>query len=277
MGLTTENSPVTIYQIYVLTNVVNKKKYVGQTCGNVGRRWAAHKSASKKRCKLHFHYAILKYGPENFALEVVAFTFTKPHADELEEAWIKQLDTIDRSLGYNCTLGGEGARHTPDVRKKISQARMGKPGPQWNEEQRRNRSDSQKGEKGNNWGKKASEETRQKMSLAHSGENNHCFGLTGSLHPHFGHKHTEEHLLKMSVGMSGEKNHRFGKPGTMLGKIQSEEAKTIISVKAKARFAGGAVNSFSGKKHSEETKKKMRDAWARRRELIELEKIFTED
>jgi len=63
-------------------------------------------------------------------------------------------------------------------------------------------------------GKKLSDETRRKMSLAKSKENHPMFGKTGENNQNFGKKHSEETRRKMSIAHSG--------------KHHSEEAKNII-------------------------------------------------
>jgi group I intron endonuclease len=98
------------YKIYIVTNLINLKKYVGQTVQAVLRRWQQHKSAAKTKKILHFHRAINKYGPENFKIEWLASAFTKEDANYLEEQWIREFKTYLPEFGYNSTYGGEEAR-----------------------------------------------------------------------------------------------------------------------------------------------------------------------
>ena len=67
------------------------------------------------------------------------------------------------------------------------------------EETRQKLSAAQSGENNPNFGKPPSEETRQKMSDAHSGEKNHNFGK----------HHSEETRKKMSDAHSGEKHYNW--------------------------------------------------------------------
>jgi len=72
-------------------------------------------------------------------------------------------------------------------------------------------------------GCKRSQETRDKQSVAMSGENNPMFGKfgenhpnygrTGISHPMFGQHHTPEARDKMSAAASGENNPMFGRTG----------------------------------------------------------------
>lgn len=63
---------------------------------------------------------------------------------------------------------------------------------------------------GSNLGVKASEETRRKMSLAHSGPRNHFYRVTGSAHPNYGKKQTEELKKALSEKHSGAGNPMHG-------------------------------------------------------------------
>ena len=85
-----------------------------------------------------------------------------------------------------------------------------------------------------------SEETRQKLSEAKSGENN----------PMFGKNHAEETRQKISEAKIGENNPQFGKTGedsSRFGKTHTEEAKQKIGKASKGRIP------------SEETRQKIRE------------------
>jgi group I intron endonuclease len=53
-------------KIYVVTNKINGKQYVGQTVRDLGDRLKRHFNDAEKGDNLYFHRAILKYGKENF-------------------------------------------------------------------------------------------------------------------------------------------------------------------------------------------------------------------
>jgi len=92
--------------IYVVTNLVNGKQYVGLTTTSLEQRWERHlEQVFRKEASL-IHKAIAEFKEENFTIEVVA------HASNIEELrfnerkWIQKLNTIAPN-GYNVTLGGE--------------------------------------------------------------------------------------------------------------------------------------------------------------------------
>lgn len=94
--------------IYLITNKINNKKYVGKTTQSIEKRWEEHISDSKKeRCEIRPLYrAIRKYGIENFIIKEIE----KGSADilsEREQYWIQYYNTYED--GYNATLGGDGS------------------------------------------------------------------------------------------------------------------------------------------------------------------------
>ena len=59
--------------IYMATNKVNGKRYIGQTIGKFERRKKKHISDAKsERDSFYFHSAIRKYGPENLEWQVLS-------------------------------------------------------------------------------------------------------------------------------------------------------------------------------------------------------------
>lgn len=93
----------------------------------------------------------------------------------------------------------------------------------FSEEHKKKIGDAQRGEKGNNYGKKASEETRKKLSDARRGDKNHFFGKTHTgetkkkiSDANAGHVCTEENKYKISKALKGKytgENHSQWKGG----------------------------------------------------------------
>jgi len=202
--------------IYKITCLVNGKIYIGKTTRGVKVRWKYH-CYNKKTT--HLYYAIKKHGKENFKIEILCCCYSEIELNNKEIELIAQFDCRNREIGYNILPGGEGF-----------------------------------GSKENNvwFGKKHSDETKQKLSELNKGENNPMFGRTGENNPLFEKPRSDETKKKLSIAMSGENNPNFGKP-------LSEETKKKISI-GNIGLKAGANHPMFGKHHSDETKNKMSEA-----------------
>ena len=99
------------YCVYVHTNRVNGKKYVGMT-KNVKQRWR-HRGKAYDGCP-YFHRAIQKYGWDNFDHEILMDGLTIEEACHMERYYIRELNTMGEG-GYNLAEGGyEGETKTPE-------------------------------------------------------------------------------------------------------------------------------------------------------------------
>jgi len=108
--------------IYLITNNITKKQYVGQTKFDDDRRIKEHlQEALLGRRNLHLYNSIRKYGWENFTVTHLEDNVDESDLDRLEMYYIGLYDTFRN--GYNNTIGGGGIRgyhHTDETRKKIS-------------------------------------------------------------------------------------------------------------------------------------------------------------
>jgi len=110
--------------IYLITNKVNDKKYVGITTGTLKRRWNHHICCSNSDRALS--RAIEKYKVENFIVEEIeTIKGSLRELEEREKYWIKFYGTFPSSLkkGYNMTAGGGGIlgySHTEETKLKMS-------------------------------------------------------------------------------------------------------------------------------------------------------------
>lgn len=95
--------------IYCITNLINDKKYIGQSL-NIQNRWREHKLKPFRNCwdkdKL-LYKAIRKYGLENFNFEILEECKIE-ELDEKEKYWIKYYQTYppEAGKGYNENEGG---------------------------------------------------------------------------------------------------------------------------------------------------------------------------
>lgn len=97
--------------IYCFTNIVNGKKYVGQTKQKLSKRWYKHCWVTLKGSTLPFHNAIRKYGKESFISEILEKDIKdQNHIDELEIKWISDFKSSNLEFGYNLDAGGQTDR-----------------------------------------------------------------------------------------------------------------------------------------------------------------------
>jgi group I intron endonuclease len=104
--------------VYLATNWVDGKQYVGITRNNLNNRIWHHLNFSTS----YFGNALKKYGIQSFEIRVIDSANDWNTLCEKEKAWIKKLDT-QYPNGYNLTGGGEGLAEISEfTRKKLSDA-----------------------------------------------------------------------------------------------------------------------------------------------------------
>lgn len=166
-----------MFYIYLITNMINGKIYVGQT-NDPKHRNDQYKSAAKydtDNGQLIVR-AIQKYGYENFTFEVIATCVgqTIKDIDDLETYMIAQHDSMNLEIGYNLQPGGRRIVQTPEMKKKISESlkKHYETHDSWNkgatltDEWKNKLSQSNIGNIGPNTGKTFSDEWLQKLSEA---------------------------------------------------------------------------------------------------------------
>lgn len=91
--------------IYLITNLITKKVYVGLTTREPEIRWQQHEYSGRNP-KYHFHHSIKKHGWENFKPEILAENIPIEELGDLEMYYIALYDSFNN--GYNSTKGGDG-------------------------------------------------------------------------------------------------------------------------------------------------------------------------
>ena len=99
------------------TNLINNKKYIGQTINTCNKRWANGKGYIS--CP-KFYNAILKYGWENFSHIILECGLESEQLDNREKYWIQYYNTIGDN-GYNVDKGGSKHHFSEEHKQKIKQ------------------------------------------------------------------------------------------------------------------------------------------------------------
>lgn len=134
--------------IYSYINLVNGKRYIGQTINEEQRKYQHYNAAFKSKKDNKFYRAMRKYGYDNFHYEVLNTLFRRHFETDLEFYkaidnseiyFITNFDSLNN--GYNLTSGGGGVRdyvYTDEVKLKMSNGKKGKisnnKGKIWSEE-----------------------------------------------------------------------------------------------------------------------------------------------
>src|SRR5580700_10607142 len=95
--------------IYLITNKVNGKVYIGQTINTLSKRWSCHKFNSKTG-NTYLYRAIRQDGLHNFSIEVLSDeASTKYQLNQQEQFYISLFHSNNSDYGYNLTGGGQGS------------------------------------------------------------------------------------------------------------------------------------------------------------------------
>ena len=220
--------------VYEIINMVNGKTYIGSSI-DLSNRIQQHilKLSNNKHPNPILQNAWNKYGKNYFYFHILLF------CDPENTLMYEQL-CIDGmkpkyNISTNTTAPNKGRVFSDEVRAKISKAGIGRV---------------------------KSDETRLKLSLSGKGR-----------------KQSEEHIRNHAMSILGKHpsiETRKKMSESRLGKTFSDEHKSKLGAKTKERWASEEYRerlskSLTGRVFSEETKQKMRDSWAQKRLLKQVQ------
>lgn len=267
------NSKVITWCIYIHTNKLNGKVYIGKTCKNPKYRWNDGKGYKSQP---YFWNAIQKYGWDGFHHEIFVEGLDEAEANELEIQLIKTYNSMNPEKGYNQTAGGEGMLGWHHSAESIQKIILSNQMRGVTEETKMKQREAHKGryikEKNPFWGKTHTEETKIKISVANTGKshviteetrkkisNSRQGKYSGENSPWYGKKHTEEQKRKIGIAskvyqnlpevkalksekIKGEKNPMYGKlPTTAKAVYQYDKAGMCIAEYPSAMHAKRAT------------------------------------
>ena len=195
--------------IYMTTNNVNGKRYIGKHYGYSDDGYLGSGFALQR--------AIEKYGKEHFSREILEYNDNDDINNEREKYYIALYNATQNPLFYNIHEGGKGGNTTAG----------------WSEERReqfkREQSERLSGEGNPRYGEHLTDEQKAYLSFYATNIRDNSVYRTnefkekmsavtkGSNNGMYGKKHTEESKHKMSIHHKGktlgEKNGMYGKSG----------------------------------------------------------------
>lgn len=155
--------------IYLTTNKVNGKKYIGM-CKNTHREGYIGSGKLLKE-------SVKKYGKQNFERLILQECETFEELSSAEQHWIIKYNAVEDPTFYNLTSGGFGGNsdYLKEYWSKLNK-----------QERKTCRSWSRRNQSGSNnsmYGKKHTEETKQKIGLRSVNRNWHKPNHEGSNNP----------------------------------------------------------------------------------------------
>jgi len=281
------------YYIYEIKNLLNGKTYIGQRKLPNGIIIEFDKYFGSGR---YLRNAINKYGKENFQKTILKEGLqSKQEADEVEREFIRKYREQGRAE-YNIADGGNGGNLGYEVNRRISVSLKTSEKFQKiikqkmcnrivSEETRRKISEAKKGKKGHKW----NDDQRKKIHLLMSGENNPMFGkhpteeTKQKIREKVKAKMTDERRQELSRINKGRKRSEefkqnlreknLGNKNPMFGKHHTEEAKQILREKSKNQI----VSDETRKKHSEITKQQWANEENKKRRIESAKKFWSNE
>ncbi len=203
--------------IYMITNLINGKKYIGQS-RNIPTRWMNEKKS--RGINQHLFNAIKKYGIDNFQFEAIE-SCTVELLNVRENFYILYFKTYLPEFGYNKTTGGDNCIMSEETRVKISKSNLGKT---MTKETKYKMSQYMKSlsfeERSRRWsvrnkptdttkqkismaliGIKRSKETKRKIGIKNKGKSPSIETRLKMRKSHLGKKQTIEHINKVAAKM----------------------------------------------------------------------------
>ena len=175
--------------IYLITNKINGKRYIGQTSKTLGVRFKKHVYDSfQGNRRQALHRAIKKYGVESFEIKLIAVCNSFEESNHRESLCIRLYKTMSPN-GYNLMHGGSNSLKSEESKKKMSAAQSGE--KHW--------AYGKRGSDCHLFGRKLPEQTKRKISASSKGlkrSQETCENISKAL---VGKSHPPERVANMTA------------------------------------------------------------------------------
>lgn len=86
--------------IYLITNLINEKFYIGSSIDDAKKRWREHRWYAKNGSTTHLHRAIRLHGEKNFKIEELCSVLVEKDLEQIELDYINKYECFSPK-GYN--------------------------------------------------------------------------------------------------------------------------------------------------------------------------------
>ena len=229
------------YFIYLTTNLINNKKYIGKHYGELNDDYLGSGKI--------LQWAIQKYGKNNFTREILHISKNKEENNEWEKIFIEKYNAQKDKNFYNIAPGGDGGDlfHILPLDKQ--------------KEIRDNQSIRSQGKNNPMYGKHHSEETKQKISKIDKSytqtkeyRDNMSRLQSGEKNPMYGRHHSEKTKQKISEKnkgkMLGSKNGNAKSISAYADKNMTQLIKHFKTIQEALIWVGTKPTDYSGLRKS---------------------------
>lgn len=216
--------------IYITTNMVNGKRYLGQKRFEYGTDWRSYLGSGQA-----LRAAINLYGKEKFSRNVVCFCYSEDELNQVEYDLSVFLDVVKSPDWYNMILGGKGKSGYQMSEEQLKAHRARAVQQMQNPAMREHLSKLAKERNNTDEAKKHQSAMMKELWQDDEFRKKVVDNLpdrSGTKHPMFGYQWSDEQRKHMSEVQTGK---RCGENASFFGHKHTPEVKELLSTLAKQK------------------------------------------